>query len=94
MPTHVVRVSAIPDWVDHARLLGPGAWRPIAHDGSGLALEAELERADAADLEARLRGVGLGGAALCFEVQPPLPRTSVRRARRVCRWCCAIATCA
>lgn len=81
MPTHVVRVSAVPAWVDHPRLLGPGAWRPIAHEGPGAAFTAELERADAADLEARLRGVGLGGAALRFEVQPPLPRATVRRAR-------------
>jgi hypothetical protein len=81
MPQHRVRVSALPAWVDHEILLGPGVWRRCAHDEPGLAVEAELERGAAADLTARLRGIGLGGSALAVDVQPPLPRAAVRKAR-------------
>jgi SAM-dependent methyltransferase len=81
MSVHVVRVSPLPDWLDWRRLLGPGAWRAAPNSDAGSAYQAELERADAADLAARLRGVGIGGASLNVEVQPPLPRSAVRRAR-------------
>ncbi|MFI5308607.1 MAG: methyltransferase domain-containing protein, partial [Polyangiales bacterium] len=42
--------------------------------------QADLDRPEAADLQARLRGVGLGGARLSIEISPPLPRSAVRAA--------------
>jgi hypothetical protein len=43
--------------------------------------EATLDTDAAADLAARLRGVGLGGALLSVTSEPALPRTAVRAAR-------------
>src|SRR5262245_48299889 len=84
MGSHRVRVSPLPNWVDATRLLGPGAWRrEAAVAAAGFAFETELTRASAADLEARLRGVALGGHRLAVEISPPLPRASVRAARAV-----------
>jgi len=83
---HHVRVGGLPAWLDHARLLGPGAWRARA-EASGepaadpLVAEAELDTNAAAELAARLRGVGLGGHALTLTVEPALPRAAVRAAR-------------
>lgn len=84
MRTHRVRVSPLPPWLPWQRLLGPGPWRATAAltDGS-LAVEAELERTAAADLSARLRGLGLGGCEVEVEIDPPLPRTAVREARLI-----------
>src|SRR5690242_8607791 len=81
MPVHVVRVSPLPGWLDQQRLLGPGEW--VASEGADgrCVQQAELERADAADLAARLRGVGFAGLQLKVEVSPPLPRSAVRLAR-------------
>jgi SAM-dependent methyltransferase len=81
MRTHRVRVSPLPVWLDSSRLLGDGTWRTCELVDGGLAFEAELPRDAAADLEARLRGVGLAGAKLAIEIAPPLPRSSVRAAR-------------
>jgi SAM-dependent methyltransferase len=78
---HRVRVSGLPSWLDVDRLLGPGPWRAAADAGDTLTAEAELTRAAAADLEARLRGVGLAGNALSTEITPPLSRAQVRAAR-------------
>jgi predicted RNA methylase len=71
-----VRVRPIPAFVDARRLLGPGEWRS---EGDGY--EAMLDGRVAADLAARLRGVGLGGHLLEIDIQPPLPRPWVRDAR-------------
>ncbi len=71
-----VIVSGIPAWVDARRLLGDHGW---ASGPEGL--HAELDRRAAADLQARLRGVGLGGQALTVVVRPPLKRPLVRQAR-------------
>lgn len=70
------RVTWIPSWVDARRLLGPGPWQLA--DG---AWSAALEREAAADLQARLRGVGLGGWPLEVQVVPPLKRALIRDAR-------------
>lgn len=74
MPRVVVR--GVPPWVPVERLLGPQRWAEV--DGARV---AELDRDDAADLQARLRGVGLGGAPIEVEVHPPPKRTAVREAR-------------
>jgi hypothetical protein len=80
---HRVRVSALPAWLDVGRLLGAGPWT-VSPDAVGtLTAEAELEGRLAADLEARLRGVGLAGNALTTEITPPLARAQVRAARSV-----------
>ena len=71
-----VTVGGVPDWVPVDRLLGPGDW--VRVDGGW---SAEVDRAVAADLAARLRGVGLGGGPLVVEVVPPLKRSVVRRGR-------------
>lgn len=71
-----VRVAPLPSWLPRERLLGPGAW---AHQG--VASTAELTVSAAADLAARLRGVGLGGELLQVQLTPPLPRAAVRAAR-------------
>lgn len=80
MSRHRVRVAPIPDWVDASRLLGPGDWVLEPVEG-GRAATAELDRDAAADVQARLRGVGLGGHAVRVEVAPPLKRRHVRDAR-------------
>lgn len=71
-----VRAGPLPRWLPPARLLGPGDWTP---DGEHLV--AELPVAAAADVTARLRGLGFAGRALLVEVDPPLPRAAVRAAR-------------
>lgn len=75
MPVQV-RVRGVPHWVDAQRLLGPGAWR---RDGEEWA--STLEREPAADVCARLRGVGLDGHLLEVTVQPRLKRAQVRAGR-------------
>ncbi len=76
MAVHHVWIRNLPPWAEPMRLLGPGAW---AVDGRSA--HAELPTHAAADLDARLRGVGLGGVLLEVEVVPPLPRAAVRAAR-------------
>ncbi len=73
---HRVFVSGLLPWIEPARLLGPGHWSVEARSA-----HTELPTHAAADLDARLRGVSIGGTALGFESQPPLPRTAVRAAR-------------
>jgi hypothetical protein len=82
-PSHRVRVSKLPAWLDWKRLLGPGPFLAKADAGNRLRVEAELPREAAADLEARLRGVGIGGELLAIEIEPRLPRSQVRAARAV-----------
>lgn len=78
---HHVRVRPLPAWLEPAPLLGPGEWQVQADaDGTRIA-SAELSGPFAADLCARLRGVGVGGAPLVVEVSPPLSRTQVRAGR-------------
>ncbi|MEZ4318618.1 MAG: hypothetical protein R3F61_13980 [Myxococcota bacterium] len=71
-----VRVEGVPDWVDVRRLLDEGPWE--RHDGSWV---GERTPQVAADLDARLRNLGMGGAALTVHVSPPLGRNLVRAAR-------------
>lgn len=71
-----VAVEGVPAWVPVEALLGPGGWR-----ASGSAWVAELDRDDAADVAARLRGVSLGGRALAVRITPALSRQVVRAGR-------------
>jgi hypothetical protein len=76
VPLHTVSVSPLPAWLDAPRLLGKGDWT-IAEEVA----EASLDRHDAADLAARLRGLTLDGQQIEFYARPRLPRTAVRAAR-------------
>jgi predicted RNA methylase len=76
-----VRVEPLPVWLDWSRLLGPGSWRCEPAGDGWMAAEADLPALDAADLSARLRGVGIAGRALEVGVQPQLSRGLVRAAR-------------
>lgn len=85
MAVHQVRVGPLPDWLDADRLLGPtgepaGAWQRSRGE-HGLEARGTLSSADAADLAARLRGLGFDGQPLGCEIAPLLSRSSVRRAR-------------
>lgn len=85
MAVHQVRVGPLPDWLEPVRLLGPtgepdGAWQ-LSRGDHGLEARARLGSADAADLAARLRGLGFDGQPLGCQIDPPLSRSLVRRAR-------------
>lgn len=75
-----VRVWPLPQWLDWRRLLGSGSWSLIEHADGQFEASASLERGAAADLAARLRGVGIGGSLLSVEILPPLHRKDLRRA--------------
>jgi hypothetical protein len=82
---HHFRVGPLPDWLDVSRLLGPGGepdatWQ-LSRGVHGLEARATLSSADAADLAARLRGIGFDGHPVVCEIDPPLSRSAVRRAR-------------
>lgn len=78
-PFHV-RVWPLPPWLDWQKLLGSGAWSASAGADGQLEAQAPLDRDAAADLAARLRGVGLGGSLLHLEISPPLHRKELRKA--------------
>ncbi|MFZ5477878.1 MAG: methyltransferase domain-containing protein [Myxococcota bacterium] len=71
-----VQVAPLPAWCDPLRLLGPGAWTI-----DGEVATATLSVHNAADLAARLRGVGLAGRPIVVQIDPALPRAAVRAAR-------------
>lgn len=75
-----VTVAGLPRWVPTEPLLG-GEWSLRDEADGTITAEAERTPHDAADLAARLRGVGLGGRKLEVTVAPPLPRALVRAAR-------------
>jgi len=72
---HAVLIGGLPPWLDAARLLGPG----FAPDAGGW--RAELPTDAAADVAARLRGLGFGGRPVAVDIRPGLGRTAVRAAR-------------
>jgi trimethylguanosine synthase len=78
-----VCIEPLPPWLDHARLLVPGAFTLAARSDGDVRLEGELDLELAADLAARLRGLGIGGRATELRVEPALPRRSVRAARLI-----------
>ena len=75
-----VRVWPLQQWLDWRQLLGPGEWTATGLAGGCLKAEASLERAAAADLAARLRGVGIGGSLIRIEISPALHRKDMRKA--------------
>lgn len=81
MPTHELRVYPLPRWIDVQRLLGSAAWE-VEETVEGLCAKASIEREHAADIGARLRGLGMGGHPIAVEIEPELPRAAVREARQ------------
>lgn len=75
-----VRVWPLPPWLDSHRLLGSGNWTTREPSPGHLEFQADLTRDAAADLAARLRGVGIGGSFLNMEILPALNRKDVRKA--------------
>jgi SAM-dependent methyltransferase len=78
---HQVHVAPIPEWVDHERLLGPAAWELTSLADGSREARAVLTSDAAADLGARLRGIGIDGQAIRCTIEPPLRRSLIRRAR-------------
>ncbi|WP_181198470.1 methyltransferase domain-containing protein [Enhygromyxa salina] len=89
MAEHHLRVGPLPAWLQLDRLLGPtrvggpdgDGWQVEAGAEGAVEAQARLPTALAADLVARLRGLGFDGRALVCEVEPPLRRSVTRRAR-------------
>lgn len=79
--THHVEVRGLPSWLDAGRLLDVPGVRYAPDDDGGVVAQVELSLHDAADLCARLRGVGIDGRGIEVTVQPGLPRAAVRAAR-------------
>jgi hypothetical protein len=75
-----VRVEPLPEWLDRERLLGPGEVA-VERVPGGLRCELALAPRAAADVAARLRGLGIAGRELVVSVEPPLGRALVREAR-------------
>ncbi len=63
-------VRKLPTWLDWRKLLGSGEWEVREESEGFLEVEARLSREQAADLTARLRGVGIGGSLLELAVTP------------------------
>ncbi|MSP72231.1 MAG: methyltransferase domain-containing protein [Myxococcales bacterium] len=78
MSVHEVCVRHLPTFVPIDRLLSPHAFEEV----EGV-WRASLSTRDAADVQARLRGRGLGGLPTSVDVDPALPRAAVRHARLV-----------
>ena len=78
--THHVTVSPLPHWVDPQQYLGLTHWH--TSDGpEGFVATATLDTHHAADVAARLRGLGLNGYPLNVACQPPLNRKAIRDGR-------------
>lgn len=75
-PIHQVFVTGLLPWIDARRLLGPGDW---AYEGRSA--RCTLPTHAAADLDARLHNVAIGGSPVLIECKPALPRAAVRAAR-------------
>jgi hypothetical protein len=76
-----VVVEPLPAWLDVARLLGQPAFSRHAIAGERVRVELTLPPRAAADLQARLRGLGFDGQPLEVHVEPALGRNLVRAAR-------------
>ena len=76
---HSVDVAGVPAWLDPVRLLGPD----FVWDAERAVWSATRDVEQAADVQARLRGLGFDGCALDVVVIPPLGRAVVRAARTI-----------
>lgn len=81
---HALTIEPVPEWVDVARLVGVVEALHEEPLGAGLRrVRVQVPRDVAADVQARLRGLGLDGEALQVRVEPALTRSVVRAARTV-----------
>lgn len=80
--THTVTVSPLPEWIDPTQYLGFGPWL-CTTDTNGIVAQKELTTAQAADVAARLRGLGLNDRPLEVSCHPPLGRKAVREGRTI-----------
>ena len=76
---HRVDVVGVPAWLDPVRLLGPD----FVWDAVRAVWSATRDAEHAADVQARLRGLGFDGRALDVVVTPALNRSAVRAARTI-----------
>jgi hypothetical protein len=80
-------IEPLPAWLDCAPLLGPapsGSARAVRIEpleGETRRIVIETSPGDAADIGARLRGIGIDGSPLHVRAHPPLARNEVRAAR-------------
>lgn len=74
-------VRGLPTWIPLDRLLGEGPWVLTPEPDGTVTAEAALKGAAAADVSARLRGLGFGGHPITVTCVPELPRALVRAAR-------------
>ena len=85
-PTRLI-IEPLPTWLDLPRLLGvdahdqQAALRLQALDDAHVRAELTLPPSAAADVAARLRGLGIDGLPLAVRAEPPLARSLVRAAR-------------
>ena len=81
---YTVQVSHLPPWLDIARLLGEADWTVVPEgEGPKRTATAHMDRDQAADLAARLRGIGVGGSRIGCAITPRLKRAAIRAARTV-----------
>ena len=78
---HRVRVSPLPSWLDAARFLGPAPFAFRNLDDGRVEAEADLFAVAAAELDARLRGLGVDGVDVQVVIEPALGRALVRAGR-------------
>ena len=79
-PTTFVTVTPLPHWMPIPELLGEHAWE-ITSPGKGQQATASMTQRQAADLDARLRGLGFAGQQVVVSCEPKLQRALVRSAR-------------
>ncbi|TVQ89401.1 MAG: methyltransferase domain-containing protein [Deltaproteobacteria bacterium] len=80
-PVPQVTIGPLPDWMPVERLLGAGGWHVSVTPEGTRSATAELSRTEAADVAARLRGLGFAGHAIHVDVRPKLSRPQVRAGR-------------
>jgi predicted RNA methylase len=78
---HLVTLMPVPRWLDAARLLGRSDFERAALGEDSVRLTLQLPGPAAADVAARLRGLGFDGEPLVVTCSPPLGRGEVRAAR-------------
>ena len=76
-----VQVGPLPPWMPVGDLLGREADWHVEAAPDGIIAAATVDREAAADVAARLRGLGFGGHAVRVEITPPLKRSHVRAGR-------------
>lgn len=79
--SHQLSVGPLPAWLDAARFLGLSAAGLSSTPEGQQRWVGALSRPEAADVQARLRGLGFDGQAVHVQVQPLLSRSAVRAAR-------------